>query len=76
MTLKIMVFDIQSKIMKRNPFLYEKRYIIWIVRIMYYKYKELVLYLNTFCKCGVTSNIGLKSAFWIGVLTSVQIVLY
>ena len=31
-----MDFDIQSKIMKRNPFLYGKSYIIWIVRVKYY----------------------------------------
>ena len=39
-----MDFDIQSKIMKRNPFLYGKSYIIWIVRVKYYIYKYLLLH--------------------------------
>ena len=45
-----MYFDIQSKFTKRNPFLYGKRYIIWIVRVKYYKYTQflggLSLHLN------------------------------
>ena len=44
-----MDFDIQSKIMKRNPFLYGKSYIIWIFRVKYYIYKYFLLHLNTFC---------------------------
>ena len=34
-----MDFDIQSKIMKRNPFLYGKAILFWIVRVKYYIYK-------------------------------------
>ena len=58
-----MDFDIQSKIMKRNPFLYGKSYIIWIVRVKYYIYKYFLLHLNTFCAYNVMLKIGLKSAF-------------
>ena len=58
-----MDFDIQRKIMKRNPFLYGKSYIIWIVRVKYYIYKYFLLHLNTFCAYDVMLKIGLKSAF-------------
>ena len=59
-----MDFDIQSKIMKRNPFWYGKSYIIWIVRVKYYIYKYFLLYLNTFCAYDVMLKIGFKKCIF------------
>ena len=58
MTLKNMICDIETKITISKSFLFEKRYNIWIHKIMYYKYKQIFLYFYTFSKSGVTSNIG------------------
>ena len=57
-SVKNMDFDNQSKIMKRNPFLYGKSYIIWIVRVKYYTYKYFLLHLNTLYAHGVMLKIG------------------
>ena len=57
-SVKNMDFDIQSEIMKRNPFLYGKSYIIWIVRVKYHTYKYFLLHLNTFYAHGVMLKIG------------------